>query len=148
MANRADVVMLSNLSSSGFANGPTNNVNSHNETNNDGRLLRMQENEFVTQRDLNHLEEKTNLKLENLKTEIKGEFTNLETKMDGKFVNLETKMDGKFNTLDEKLERMFLQQKIDMTNERKENIKWIVGTGLGVIGTIAAILALFPSLKL
>ncbi|MBT2696334.1 hypothetical protein J7E79_02645 [Bacillus sp. ISL-40] len=136
MVNRENVVLLSNLTGSGSANRPNPSTNRNVETNTDERVSRMNENEQVTQRDLNHLEEKTNLKLENLKTEIKGEIT-----------NLNTSIDGKFNTLEQKMERMFLQQKIDISTERKENIKWIVGTGLAIVGTIAAILALFPSFR-
>lgn len=136
MSNQTNVTWLFNTSED---TPPYNNP----ET---GVMANMDNNDFVTQRDLEHLEEKTNMKIENMKTELKSELNNLDVRIDTKFANVDSKfveINGKFETLNEKLERMFLQQKIDTANERKENIKWIIGTGLAVIGAVAAIVALF-----
>lgn len=131
MSNNAKVLFLSNISpGSGSDSGPV--INESEGIDNNERVTGMSDNNYVTHKDLNHLEEKTNLKLENIKTELKGEFTNLETKMDGKFSNL-----------DEKLEKMFLQQKIEIAKERRETNKWIIGTGIAIIAAVTAIIRLW-----
>lgn len=92
----------------------------------------MENKDFVTKDDLESLEDKIDLKI---KVAVQP--------LEGKIDNLKTDMNGKFDTLEQKIENMFLKQKEEIQNGRTENIKWIVGTAIALVATVAAIVAIF-----
>lgn len=91
----------------------------------------MSEDKYITKQEFQNLEDKIDLK-------ITVAVQPLEAKID----NLGTQIDGKFNTLEQKIENMFLKQKVEIQKERKENIKWIVGTAIALVSLVAAIVTL------
>ncbi|MDK8641342.1 hypothetical protein [Niallia taxi] len=105
-------------------------------------MARVADNNYVTQNDLKRLEEINDLKLTNLKTEIHGDIKNLKTNMDGNFSVLEAKLEGKFNNIDEKFRNLdtklekIIEQNEKATKERKETIKWTIGTSIALVGII------------
>lgn len=89
----------------------------------------MSADEFVTQKELNHLEEKVDLKLEVIQTKIDAEFRVINTKID----NLPTVF-GK----------MLLENEKEHETKRKETNRYIWGTiVLGAIGLIVSIVGFF-----
>ncbi|UJF15049.1 hypothetical protein LZ578_08555 [Jeotgalibaca sp. MA1X17-3] len=82
---------------------------------------------YVTEKDLERLEDKIDLKI---KVAIQP--------LEGKIDTLQTTLNGKFETMEEKMKNLFLEQKIELQKERKENIKWIVGTGIAIVSVIIA----------
>lgn len=90
------------------------------------------ENKYITEKDLSNLEEKTDLKLQNISDKIENNF---------KLV------DEKFNTLETNISKMFLEQKNEQLErdkkESKETRRWIVGTGIAVIGLLFTLLKFF-----
>ena len=91
----------------------------------------MSEDKYITKREFQILEDNIDLK-------ITVAVQPLEAKID----NLGMQIDGKFNTLEQKIENMFLKQKVEIQKERKEIIKWIVGTAIALVSLVAAIVTL------
>lgn len=94
--------------------------------------VKMADNDFVSQKELDQLEDKIDLKI-----------TTAIQPIEGKIDNLETNIDGKFNTLEARIETMLLKQKEEISKDRKENIKWIVGTAIALVGAVLAIYSQF-----
>lgn len=86
-------------------------------------------NNFVTQKELEFLEEKIDLKI-----------TNAVQPLEGKLETLTQKIDSKFETLDSNLKLMFYEQESKLREQRNTNIKWTIGiviTALGIVLPIA-----------
>ncbi len=95
----------------------------------------MDRNEFVTQKELNHLEEKFDLKLEGIQTKIDAEFKVVNTKIDD---------------LPIKFENMLLKQldadKKEREKERKNDRRWLIGI-LVTLGLFAIKEVIFPLIQ-
>ena len=96
----------------------------------------MSSNEFVTQKDLDNLEEKIDLKMENIQTKMDAEFKLTNSKIDNLPIIIENIILRK--SADEKKER---------EQERKNDRKWIIGITI-TIGLFAIKELLFPLIQL
>ena len=89
----------------------------------------MSSNEFVTQKDLDNLEEKIDLKMENIQAKMDAEFRSINSKID----NLPTIF-----------ENMLLKNEKEQEIKRKETNRYIWGTLiLGTIGVVISVASLF-----
>lgn len=88
----------------------------------------MKYNEFITQKDLDNLEEKIDLKMENIQAKMDAEFRSINSKID----NLPTIF-----------ENMLLKNEKEQEIKRKETNRYIWGTLiLGTIGVIISVASL------
>ncbi|PRT14495.1 hypothetical protein C6353_23945 [Bacillus toyonensis] len=94
---------------------------------------------------LENLEEKMGSKLENLEEKIGSKLENLEEKMGSKLENLEEKMDHKLELTEKNIEIMFLKEREYHRKNKIDSIKWIVGTGIGIVGLVFTYLKFFAS---
>ncbi|MGN7195651.1 hypothetical protein CQZ94_11045 [Bacillus sp. MYb209] len=111
---------------------------------------------FATLKDLEHVEEKMSSKLENLEEKMSSKLENLEEKIGSKLENLEEKMGSKLENLEEKMDHklelteknieiMFLKEREYHRKNKIDSIKWIVGTGIGIVGLVFTYLKFFAS---
>lgn len=129
-------------------NSPTNRVIIK-ENDQDGGTMKS-ENNFITSKDLKNMEEKTDLKLEKINSEIDGKFNTLNATINGNFNSIDNKFDlvnSKFDNLEKNIENMFLKSKNETLErekkETKETRRWIVGTGIAVIGLVFTLIKFF-----
>ncbi|MDR4983592.1 hypothetical protein RGU74_07720 [Bacillus cereus] len=100
---------------------------------------------FATLKDLEHVEEKMSSKLENLEEKMSSKLEILEEKMGSKLENLEEKMDHKLELTEKNIEIMFLKEREYHRKNKIDSIKWIVGTGIGIVGLVFTYLKFFAS---
>ena len=96
----------------------------------------MSSNEFVTQKDLDNLEEKIDLKMENI-----------QTKMDAEFKLTNSKIDNLPTIIENMILRKSADEKKEREQERKNDRKWIIGITI-TIGLFAIKELLFPLIQL
>lgn len=107
-------------------NGTESTINKQNL-----RSDEMATNDFVTQKELEHLEEKVELKIDNMRLKIDGEF---------KVIN------NKIDNLPSIFENMLLKNEKEQEEKRKETNRYIWGTIIiGSLGLIISIVSLFFS---
>lgn len=97
------------------------------------------ENKYVTEKDLRHSEEKTELKLQQVDTKIETMTTILNNKIDLSTQNIIANMDimkvelsSKTDQTKNELEKLLLEQKVAATKEAAANRRWLIGIAVTI----------------